>query len=60
MEDRMENYGWVVGVVLILMMVFGSIAYYANEKSDCDARGGVLVRSVTTNLYQCVSPLPER
>ena len=54
----MKNYGWVVGVVLLIVMIFGSIAYYASQKSDCDERGGIFVRSVATNLYECVSPLP--
>ena len=56
--DKMDKYGWVVGVVLLIVMVFGSIAYYANSRSNCDARGGILVRSATTNLYECVRPLP--
>jgi hypothetical protein len=56
--DKMENYGWVVGVALVLTMLFGSIAYYAHQKDECDARGGILVRSVATNMYECVKPLP--
>jgi len=48
--------GWLLGIAFIVMLVLGGI-YYAHQKSDCDARHGVLVKSAS-GFYECVAAPP--
>lgn len=45
-------------IAFALVIVLGGLFYFFHTKSDCDERGGILVRNAVTNLYECVSPLP--
>jgi hypothetical protein len=45
-------------IAFVVVLMIGGILYFVSTKSDCDDRGGVLVKNAYTNLYECVRPLP--
>lgn len=52
---------WVILGIAAVVVLVGLIIYanrYANRTEDCDARGGVMVR--TTFGWTCVQPAPPR
>lgn len=50
----MQNNGWqLVFIVGMLVMIGMSVAYCSRVQTECEKRGGVLVRGVVG--YECVT-----